>query len=135
MCSPRTDNFRGTAAAQWLQEIHPSTPVRAIDDPGQDNNSKFWAQYTVQILGYAPDVVFTSEDYVEPYARLLGCRHVMVDRERKHVPVWARNIRRNPLSQWEFLEPCVRAHFPKRVSVVGAESTSTTTLARRLADL
>jgi NadR type nicotinamide-nucleotide adenylyltransferase len=102
--------------------------------PGEDDNSKFWAEYTIQILGCAPDVVFTSEDYGEPYAHFLGCRHVMVDRERKHVPVWAWEIRSHPLRQWEFLEPCVRAYFARRIWVVGAESTGTTTLARQLAE-
>jgi NadR type nicotinamide-nucleotide adenylyltransferase len=58
----------------------------------------------------------------------------MVDRERNHVPVSARYIRRNPLLKWEFLAPCVRGHFAKRISVVGAESTGTTTLARQLAE-
>ena len=38
------------------------------------------------------------------------------------------------LRHWEHLEPCVRAHFARRVSVVGAESTGTTTLARDLAE-
>jgi HTH-type transcriptional repressor of NAD biosynthesis genes len=134
VCARPEQTISGELRRQWLQEIHPSTRVRAIDDPGEDDNSKFWAEYTVQILGYAPDVVFTSEDYGELYAHFLGCRHVMVDRERKNVPVWAREIRRNPLRQWKFLEPCVRAYFAKRISVVGAESTGTTTLARQLAD-
>jgi HTH-type transcriptional regulator, transcriptional repressor of NAD biosynthesis genes len=35
---------------------------------------------------------------------------------------------------WEFLEPCVRAYFAKRVCIVGAESTGKTTLARALAE-
>jgi len=77
--------------------------------------------------------VFTSEDYGEPLARFLGCRHVMVDRERTHVPVSARSIRAAPLRHWEYLEPCVRSYFAKRISVVGAECTGKTTLARELA--
>lgn len=134
ICSRPEHTISGELRQQWLQEIHPSTYVQAIDDPGEDDNSKFWAEYTIQILGCAPDVVFTSEDYGEPYSKFLGCRHVMVDRERKHVPVSAKDIRRNPLRKWEFLEPCVRAYFAKRISVVGAESTGTTTLARDLAE-
>lgn len=119
---------------QWLAEIHPRAHVRAIDDPGEDDNSRFWAEYTVRLLGYTPDIVFSSEDYGEAYARYLGCRHVMVDRERMHVPISASAIRSHPLRHWEFLEPCVRAYFVKRVCVVGAESTGTTTLARQLAE-
>lgn len=133
ICVRPEQTISGELRAQWLREMHPSAFVRAIDDPGEDDNSEFWAQYTVQILGTVPDVVFTSEDYGEAYARFLGCRHVMVDRDRTHVKVSARAIRAAPLQHWAYLEPCVRAFFAKRVSVVGAESTGTTTLARDLA--
>jgi HTH-type transcriptional repressor of NAD biosynthesis genes len=133
ICSRPEQTIPGELRARWLQEMHPSARVRAIDDPGEDDNSEFWAQYTVKILGSAPDVVFTSEDYGEAFARFLGCRHVMVDRERTHVPISARAIRAAPLRHWDHLEPCVRAYFAKRISVVGAESTGTTTLARDLA--
>lgn len=57
----------------------------------------------------------------------------MVDRQRINVPISARAIRSHPLRHWEFLEPCVRAYFANRISVVGAESTGTTTLACDLA--
>jgi HTH-type transcriptional regulator, transcriptional repressor of NAD biosynthesis genes len=134
ICVRPEQTIPGELRAQWLREIHPSACVRAIDDPGEDDNSEFWAKYTLQILGSAPDVVFTSENYGEDYARFLGCRHVMVDRERTQVAVSARAIRAAPLRHWEFLEPCVRAYFAKRISVVGAESTGTTTLARDLAE-
>ena len=133
ICVRPDQRISGGLRAQWLREMHPSAFVRAIDDPGEDDNSEFWAQYTAQILGTVPDVVFTSEDYGEAYARFLGCRHVMVDRNRTHVEVSARAIRAAPLRHWEYLERCVRAFFAKRVSVVGAESTGTTTLARDLA--
>jgi NadR type nicotinamide-nucleotide adenylyltransferase len=134
ICARPEQTISGEVRRQWLQEIHPTACVRVIDDPGEDDNSKFWAEYTLQILGRSPDVVFTSEDYGENYARFLGCRHQMVDRERRSVPVSASAIRLAPLRYWNFLEPCVRAHFAKRVSVVGAESTGTTTLAVELAE-
>jgi HTH-type transcriptional repressor of NAD biosynthesis genes len=114
--------------------MHPAASVHAIDDPGEDENPHFWAEYTIQILGRSPDIVFSSEDYGEPLARCLGCRHVMVDRERVHVPITASAVRSEPMRHWEFLESCVRGYFAKRICVVGAESTGTTTLARRLAE-
>ena len=134
VCARPEHTIAGEVRAQWLREIHPAARVRAIEDTGRDDDSEFWAQYTLRILGRTPDVVLTSEDYGENYARFLGCRHVMVDRERTHVPISARVIRSAPLRHWEYLEPCVRAHFAKRISVVGAESTGTTTLARDLAE-
>jgi len=133
VCVRSDQTISGELRRQWLQEIHPAAHVRAIEDPGQDDNSKFWAEYTVGILGKAPDVVFTSEEYGDAYAQFMGCRHVLVDRQRVHVPVSATAVRAAALRHWEFLEPCVRAYFAMRVSVVGAESTGTTTLARDLA--
>lgn len=133
ICVHPEQNISGGLREQWLKEIHPSAHVRQIEDFGDDDNSERWATYTISILGYLPDVVFSSENYGEPYARFMGCRHVMVDRERLQVPISARAIRARPLRYWEFMEPCVRAYFVKRVCVVGAESTGTTTLAQDLA--
>jgi HTH-type transcriptional regulator, transcriptional repressor of NAD biosynthesis genes len=133
ICARPEQTIPGELRAQWLREIHPTACVRAIEDPGEDENSQFWAKYTIQILGRAPDVVFTSEDYGEAYARFLNCRHVMVDRKRACVPISARAIRNAPSRYWDYMEPCVRAYYAKRISIVGAESTGTTTLARELA--
>ncbi len=119
--------------AEWLREIHPDVHVIVIDDNVPDDDSQGWAEYTVRTLGYAPDVVFTSEDYGERYAYYLGCRHVQVDKARRVVPCSGTLIRAKPLTCWEFIEPCVRAYYAKRVCVIGAESTGTTTLAQALA--
>jgi HTH-type transcriptional repressor of NAD biosynthesis genes len=77
--------------------------------------------------------VFTSEDYGPEFARHLGCRHVMVDRGRSTVPVSGTAVRGDPLNHLDFLEPCVRAYFVRRVVLIGAESTGKTTLAEWLA--
>jgi len=134
ICVRADQAISGNLRQNWLQEIHPAARVMQIDDFGDDDNSKAWADYTRSILGRAPDVVFTSESYGEAYARYLGCEHVLVDADRREVPISATEIRANPLQHWEFLEPCVRAYFARRVCVVGAESTGTTTLAQQLAE-
>jgi NadR type nicotinamide-nucleotide adenylyltransferase len=43
-------------------------------------------------------------------------------------------VRNDPFANWEFIDPPVRGWFAKRVCVVGAESTGTTTLAKALAE-
>ncbi len=134
ICVRENQKISGERRREWMQEIHPTAHVRAISDPGEDDNAQFWAGFTINLLGSAPDVVFTSENYGDAYARFMGCRHVLVDRERVNVPVSASAILSNPLRQWQFLEPCVRAYFVKRISIVGAESTGKTTLARDLAE-
>jgi HTH-type transcriptional regulator, transcriptional repressor of NAD biosynthesis genes len=58
---------------------------------------------------------------------------VLVDRQRINIPVSATRIRTNFDEYGKFLEPVVRAGVVKRVCVIGAESTGTTTLSRGLA--
>jgi NadR type nicotinamide-nucleotide adenylyltransferase len=134
VCVRSDQTISGDLRQKWLQEIHPTAHVILVDDFGEDDNSKAWAEYTRAILGRAPDIVFTSESYGDAYARYLGCRHVQVDRDRTEVPISATKIRSNPIHYWDFLEPCVRGYFALRICIVGAESTGTTTLARDLTE-
>lgn len=120
--------------AEWVREIHPAAEVRAIADICKDDDSPAWGEYVIGLLGRAPDAVFSSENYGPPFAAAMGCVHVAVDPPRQTFPVSGTLVRQDPYRQWDFLEPCVRAHFVKRVSLVGAESTGTTTLARALAE-
>jgi len=134
VCDRPEYGIPGFVRASWLREIHPDCDVVLIDDDLPDDDSFLWAQNTIRVLGKAPDVVFTSEDYGGPYSRFLGCDHVLVDRERMAVPCSGTVVRERPLESLGFLEPCVRAFFVKRVCVLGAESTGTTTMARALAE-
>lgn len=134
VCARPDQTIPGSIRASWLRTIHPKANVIEIADPGHDDDSQFWADHTRKILGYEPDVVFTSEQYGDIYARLLGSTHISVDVERRYAPVSGTQIRLNPIAHLGFLEPCVRAYFVKRVAIVGAESTGKTTLAQALAD-
>lgn len=118
-----------------LREEHPGAEVIAVPDTLPDDDTPGWAAYTLQLLGHgrAPDAVFTSEDYGDGYARALGATHVMVDRQRTTVPCSGTMIRARPLAHLEWLAPAMRAYYVRRVCVVGAESTGTTTLATALA--
>jgi NadR type nicotinamide-nucleotide adenylyltransferase len=122
----------GELRKAWLEEIHPDCEIHLVPDE-LDNDSEQWAKWTIDYLGRSPDVVFTSEDYGEPFARFMNCRHVMVDRERNTVPISGTKVREQPLDHLDFLEPCVRAYFVRRVVLIGAESTGKTTLAEKLA--
>lgn len=134
VCWKRSEDIPGHLRATWIKKIHPHARVLLIEDTKlADDDSQGWAQYTLDILGYTPDAVFTSESYGDPYALYMNTVHVLVDKERTHIPISGTKVRSNPLAYSEFLEPCVRAHFVARVVVLGAESTGTTTLARDLA--
>lgn len=134
VCGKPEHLMSGELRATWLRELYPQATVLAIDDHYPDEDSRLWAELTIGWLGQRPDVVFTSEAYGEPYARYLGCRHVSVDPARVAVPCSATAVRVDPLAMWDFLPSPVRGYLAKRVCVVGAESTGTTTLARDLAE-
>lgn len=133
VCERADQSLPGALRAAWLREMAPRARVIVVEDALPADDSRAWAAHTVAVLGYAPELVFTSETYGDDYARFMGARHVLVDLERRAVPVCATMIRRDPLAHAKYLEPCVRAHFARRVCVLGAESSGTTTLARALA--
>ena len=133
VCDRAGQTIPGQLRAAWLRELHPDVEVMRIDDVYPSDDSRLWAELTMRWLGCAPDAVFTSEDYGDAYARFMGSVHVLVDRARATVPCSGTDVRADPLACWEYLAPCVRAHFCKRVCVVGAESSGTTTLAAALA--
>jgi HTH-type transcriptional repressor of NAD biosynthesis genes len=117
----------------WLREIHPTAKVWRIDDRYDADDSAVWAANCRTLLGFTPDVVFTSEDYGDRFAACLGCKHVLVDKARIAVPVSGTAVRANPLGCWDHLEPPVRGYYAKRVVLIGGESTGKTTLANDLA--
>lgn len=118
----------------WLAELHPQADIRVITDRLDDDDSKGWAEHTRVFLGYAPDKVFTSEDYGDAYAKHLGAVHIPVDKRRCTIPVSGTAVRDDPWHNWQYLSRLVRAYFAKRICILGAESTGTTTLARALAE-
>lgn len=134
VCQKPGESPCGELRAAWLRAIHPDAQVLLIDDVYDEQDSRVWAENSVRWLGFAPDVVFTSEDYGERFAHFLGCEHILVDKDREAVPISGTAVRSNPLSCWEFLEPPVRAWYAKRICLVGAESTGKTTLAQMLAE-
>jgi HTH-type transcriptional repressor of NAD biosynthesis genes len=134
VCGKDGEVPNGDLRASWLREMFPSARVILIDDTfGRDDDSAYWAQLTVEWLGRAPDVVFTSEHYGEPYSKFLGCEHVCVDLSRGTVPISGTQVRAHPLAHWTFLDAPAHAFYAKRVVVLGAESSGTTTLASDLA--
>ena len=133
VCDHPRYQIPATLRAAWLQEMHPTAEIRVIEDIGYDDDSEVWASYTKHLLGWTPDIVFTSEDYGDGYAEVLGCRHIQVDKARLAVPISGTQIREDPYKWWDFIGSPVRAFFARRICVIGAESTGKTTLVRALA--
>ncbi|HSV94592.1 MAG TPA: AAA family ATPase [Spirochaetia bacterium] len=137
----QNDNLRlidPEVRAGWIKELYPQIKViiyhhgNALDSTSTDI-SPIWADLTVKLLGYVPDVIFSSEEYGKTYAECMGSAHVMVDNKRRKYPISGTLIRSNPYQYWQFLSEPVRGYYSKRVVILGAESTGTTTLTKALA--
>ncbi|MAP93446.1 MAG: cytidyltransferase, partial [Ponticaulis sp.] len=125
--------------ANWIREIHPEAQlVTGMDDvPTDFEDPDIWDRHMAIIEGLldAPvDAVFTSDEYGGELAERLNAHWVQVDAGRRLTPVSGTAVRADPIANWQFLHPAVRQYFCRRVIVLGAESTGTTTLALALAE-
>ena len=126
---------------RWLEELFPWAEVRSgvadhpIDyaDPAVYD---LWAATIKEVTGRPSfDLLLTSEPaYGDMTAERIDARHVLVDPDRSAVPISATAIRRGPYANWAYLSPAVRAWYAKRVCLLGAESTGTTTMTAALAE-
>lgn len=132
VCDHPDQKIPGSLRGQWLRELHPAATVIVTPDDLPDAPEP-WATRTMLLMGGSPTFVFTSEDYGPEYARQMGSSHILVDRDRVHVPVSATEIRENPYALWQYLPEPVRAWFCLRVILIGVESTGKTTLSEALA--
>ena len=111
-------------------QIHIVGDIETLDDT--EESSQVWAKYTPAILGFTPDVVFSSEEYGIRWAGYMGVPHIMVDLARKTYPVSGTQVRNNYYAHKNYLPAQTRAQVLPRVVVMGSESTGTTTLADAL---
>jgi HTH-type transcriptional repressor of NAD biosynthesis genes len=124
----------------WLREAHAAN-VRFVgvydDHPVDYADPAVWDLHMAVFRAAAGpdrvDAVFSSEAYGEELARRFGAEAVTVDPERLKVPVSGTAVRADPVGHWDLLGPGVRGWLTRRVIVVGAESTGTTTMTRALA--
>ena len=139
VCSSSVESVPLADRLTWMREVHPEARVvGAIDDVPMDlADPVIWDAHMAVFRSAVPepvDVVFTSESYGEELARRFNAAHVAVDPERGSHPVSGTAVRADPVAHWDFLSGPVRAALTRRVVVLGAESTGTTTMARALAE-
>ncbi|AEV81466.1 transcriptional regulator [Actinoplanes sp. SE50] len=125
---------------EWLRAAHgPDVRFAGVydDHPIDYADPAVWDLHMVvfrDAVGAEPvDAVFSSEAYGAELARRFGAVAVPVDPDRRRVPISGSAIRADPIAHWAHLGPGPRAWLARRVIVVGAESTGTTTTARALA--
>lgn len=128
-----TDSVPASIRAQWIASLYPDAELRVtpFDIP---YDSTQWAERCTQIVEGPIDMVFSSEQYGDEFADLLGAEHVPIDPSRSTVPVSGTELRENLGGLFAYLAPPAKAFFAKRVCVIGVESSGTTTLAMQLAE-
>ncbi len=103
----------------------------------------FWKETIIRNVGYKPDYIIGSMDYIKKLAEVIGCQFIMVDKERDYIPISA-TIIRNAYKEYEngnysklkevynYLPNASREYYIKDIYIVGGESTGKTTLAKNL---
>ncbi|GAA2981409.1 AAA family ATPase [Streptomyces fulvorobeus] len=139
VCAASVESVPLADRVAWMRQAHPeATVVGAVDDiPVDLHDPAVWDAHMAVFTQAVPervDAVFTSESYGDELARRFGAESVRVDPGRTLFPVSGTAVREDPAGCWEFLGPPVRAALARRVVVIGAESTGTTTMARALAE-
>lgn len=131
---------------RWLREVHALDanvtihgatdphPVDYGDDAVWDLHVQVMREAAAEVTAEPITAVFSSEPYGPELARRLGAVAVEVDPGRTLCPVSATAFRSDPVAEWEHVEEPVRGELARRVVVIGAESTGTTTVARALRD-
>ncbi|WP_411503816.1 multifunctional transcriptional regulator/nicotinamide-nucleotide adenylyltransferase/ribosylnicotinamide kinase NadR [Brevibacillus centrosporus] len=120
-----------------MENVH----VLAVEDTAETDETYDWAAGAANIrrkIGKPIDYVFSSETSYEPIFQQLypEARHIILDAERKQVPISATRIREEGIfAHWEHIPTIVRPTFVKKVVVVGTESCGKSTLTRYLAKL
>ncbi|MEV8536931.1 AAA family ATPase [Streptomyces sp. NPDC051211] len=138
VCASSVESVPLADRVAWMREAHPEAEVvGAVDDVPVDlRDPAVWDAHMAIFRAAVPDrvdAVFTSEEYGGELARRFGAAEVCVDPGRTLFPVSGTAVRKDPAGSWDFLGPAVRAALTRRVVVLGAESTGTTTLSRALA--
>jgi len=127
----------GAQRVAWLRELMPDARVEHLTDELPQEpaaHADFWYLWREAITRFArPGRVFTSDAYGARLARELDATWIPVDPHRATFAISGTAIRAAPLRHWALLPRCVRAHYARRISVFGPESTGKSTLARTLA--
>ncbi|HVD97434.1 MAG TPA: adenylyltransferase/cytidyltransferase family protein [Cytophagaceae bacterium] len=117
VCSLKAQPIAGELRYEWMKELFPKSKVVHVTDENPSyphEHPDFWSFWVRTVRNNTPsdiEVVFTSENYGEEMAAQLGIKHVLVDKERKVVPVSATMVRNDPQRYLDFLPENVRKNF------------------------
>lgn len=135
------DPIDGQLRFSWLKEIFhdkPSIKLSLVVDDFDDealpwpSRTKLWSDF-IQRTYPLIHILFSSEEYGDPFSRNLGADHVSFDPQRSKNPVSGSLIRQHPFQYWDFIPAVVRPYFVKKICFYGPESTGKSTMARLMA--
>ena len=139
VCSTDAEPIDGGLRHSWMREAVPAARVVRLhrnlpQTPEADPD--FWAIWREAIREAHPEPishVFGSEPYIFRLAEELGGKPMLIDPEREIFAVSGQAIRENPGANWKMIVRPARAHFQKRITLVGPESVGKSSLAKNLA--
>lgn len=143
----------------WLRTLYPTAKIFVIDDEFTQKRfnislppfgttdleeRRFVGFLWLQLVNEPLDAVFTSESYGDGYAvemseyfanytEFPAVKHILVDLERKIVPISGTELRANIHELKDFVSPIVYGSFVERICFLGGESTGKSVLTERLA--
>ena len=110
------DTAPGGLRTEWLAALHPEVDVvEVVHRLGTDfDDEELWQQWMTLFREHwphdaGPHAVFSSDPYVDELARRFGAAPVVVDADRRTVPISATEIRAAPGEHLHRLAPPVRA--------------------------
>lgn len=124
-------HIKGRLHVLWCRDENPQKPeeCESVDQFYND----YWCPSVYSRIKEL-DVIFTSEEYGDEFAQYLGTDHVLVDIERKNIPVSGTLVRNNPFDMWKYISHPIRSYYKKKVVIMGPESTGKSTMTKKLAE-
>ena len=104
-------------------------------------NTDILTDYPIEIIDVIPDYVFTSELYGYIWTQNINfnsnkkCEHILVDLERKVVPITATQVRKNPFLNKNYLDKIIFRFYTKRFVFIGPESVYKTRITKDLSEI
>lgn len=147
VCSIKSEEIPGEYRYNWVSSNYINSPNVIVKwcnkelpqspDECESTDEFYFKHWCPVVHEYINDlnVVFTSEDYGDEFAKYLGVDHVLFDKDRKIIPVSGTKVRKYPYGDmWNFITDDVKKYFKKKIVIVGPESTGKTTLVKKLAE-
>jgi HTH-type transcriptional repressor of NAD biosynthesis genes len=146
VCSLQREHVPGHLRYKWLKKIYknnknvkiihcedeyPQTPEEA--NSVDEFYNEYWCKSVYSRIKKL-DVIFTSENYGEEFAKYLKIKHVLVDLDRKIFPISGTKARTETYKYWEYIPDIIKSYFAVKVVVLGPESTGKSTLVKNLAN-